>query len=337
MGDYKLIKHNTNRNHPLKTDGIILGDKISVIVPVFNVEKYIGRCLDSILANDYNYLEIICINDGSTDNGLDVLLHYANKDNRIIVIDIDHCGVSRARNIGLEICTGDYIAFIDADDYIHNQYFSVLYGFFNSQSVSAVLCKWERFSESYTSSPIDIQKLENKQYTMRELLKTELCQNCWARLYRKNVISGVRFPVDLAIYEDGVFTREVLWNNRDNDAIVIGYPLYYYFNRKESATHSHDFLPARHSTINCYISKGASTCIRIDKEFWMRLAIESALDYRYYASLQNKNEHIKNANYQLKTSMRDIIRHRLFSLKTRFRFLILSMIPIVHKKINKLD
>ena len=196
---------------------MILYNKISVIIPVFNVEKYIGRCLDSILANGYSNFEIICVNDGSTDNGLNVLLNYANKDNRIIVISTCNGGVSRARNIGLEICTGEYVAFIDPDDCIHNQYFSILYGVLKNRSVSAVLCKWEMFSDDYKTSPIDIPKLDNKQYTMRELLKTEYVQNCWARLYKRSIISDIGFDEKLIIkFVQYNFHKWVLtFDNRD--------------------------------------------------------------------------------------------------------------------------
>lgn len=312
-------------------------NKISVIVPVYNVEKYISRCLDSIISNDYPDLEIICINDGSTDKGLDVLLEYASKDNRIVVIDTKHGGVSRARNIGLDICSGEYVAFIDADDCIHRQYFNALYRTLNSCSADIVLCKWERFSEEYKSSLIDILQFESKQCAMKDLVDTELSLNCWARLYRKNIVSCIRFSVDLELYEDGVFNNEVMWNNREKLAAVIDYPLYYYFIRMNSATHTHDYLPARSSTIKCYIQKAEFYDDSIDKEYWVRSAIESAFVYRYYACSQNEKEHIKQADSYIKDSIRIIMRNRLFSLKTRTSFMIFSAFPGVYKRINKLD
>ena len=316
---------------------VVNSDIISVIVPVYNVEKYISRCLDSVISNDYPNLEILCINDGSTDKGLDVLLEYARKDNRIVVIDTKHGGVSKARNIGLDMCSGEYVAFIDADDCIHSQYFNVLYRTINSRSADAVLCKWERFSEEYKSSPIDILQLESKQYTMRELVDTELSLNCWARLYRKSIISCIRFSVNLEVYEDGVFNNEVMWNNREKNAVIIDYPLYYYFIRTNSATHIHNFLPARSSTIKCYIQKAEFYDDSIDKEYWVRSAIESAFVYRYYAYSQSEKEHIKQANLYIKASLRIIIQNRLFSLKTRTRFMVFSAFPGVYKRINKLD
>ncbi len=99
---------------------------ISVIIPVYNTEVYLPRCLDSIINNDYRNLEIICVNDGSTDNSLSVLRRYEKEDERIIVIDVPNGGVSKARNIGLDKASGEFIAFVDSDDWVHRQYFSML-------------------------------------------------------------------------------------------------------------------------------------------------------------------------------------------------------------------
>ncbi|HJA50079.1 MAG TPA: glycosyltransferase, partial [Candidatus Fusicatenibacter intestinipullorum] len=93
--------------------------KISVIIPVYNVEKYLKRCLDSVINQTYKNLEIILIDDGSTDNSGKICDEYAQKDERIIVIHKENGGVSSARNKGLDICIGDYISFIDSDDWIN--------------------------------------------------------------------------------------------------------------------------------------------------------------------------------------------------------------------------
>jgi len=93
--------------------------KISIIVPVYNSAKYLAKCLDSLIYQTYSNLEIICINDGSTDNSLDILNQYAKKDSRISVYSQNNCGQSAARNFGTEIATGDYISFIDSDDWVY--------------------------------------------------------------------------------------------------------------------------------------------------------------------------------------------------------------------------
>ena len=90
--------------------------KISVIIPVYNTERYLPRCLDSVLSNTYDNLEVICINDGSTDNSINILDNYKVSDERVVVINQKNSGVSAARNAGINVATGEYIAFIDSDD-----------------------------------------------------------------------------------------------------------------------------------------------------------------------------------------------------------------------------
>lgn len=97
--------------------------KISVIIPVYNTERYLPRCLDSVLSNTYDNLEVICINDGSTDNSINILDNYKVSDERVVVINQKNSGVSAARNAGINVATGEYIAFIDSDDWVHPQNF----------------------------------------------------------------------------------------------------------------------------------------------------------------------------------------------------------------------
>lgn len=96
---------------------------ISVIIPVYNTEAYLERCLVSVLSNTYRDLEVICINDGSTDGSLEILNAFARQDERVTVIDKKNGGLSAARNDGLRRATGEWIAFIDSDDWIHPRYF----------------------------------------------------------------------------------------------------------------------------------------------------------------------------------------------------------------------
>ena len=94
--------------------------KISVIIPVYNVEKYIHECIDSIIRQTYKNIEIICIDDGSSDKSYDILKEYASKDNRFILLQQENKGAGTARNKGLEIATGDFISFLDADDFFEH-------------------------------------------------------------------------------------------------------------------------------------------------------------------------------------------------------------------------
>ena len=99
---------------------------VSVIISVYNVDSYIRRCLDAVLANTYKDFQIICVNDGSTDDTLNILMDYRDKDQRLEVISQKNQGVSAARNVGLEKAKGEYITFIDSDDWVEPQYLKFL-------------------------------------------------------------------------------------------------------------------------------------------------------------------------------------------------------------------
>ena len=111
--------------------------KISIIIPIHNVEKYLKRCLDSVEKQIYTNLEIILINDGSTDNSLEIAEEYAKKDSRIKIYSEANHGLSAARNLGLKQVTGEYITFIDSDDYVSNDYVSYLYSLLEKNNFTA--------------------------------------------------------------------------------------------------------------------------------------------------------------------------------------------------------
>lgn len=116
-----------------------MNKKVSVIVPVYNLESYIERCLDSLLMQDYDDLEIILVNDGSTDKSLEIIEKYAQQSESIIVINQKNSGVSSARNAGIEKATGFFIAFVDGDDYVDSDFISTLVeGFENGAELSMV-------------------------------------------------------------------------------------------------------------------------------------------------------------------------------------------------------
>ena len=102
-------------------------EKISVLVPIYNAEKYIEKCLDSIVNQTYENIEIVLIEDGSTDNSLEIIKEYSKQDKRIKIISIKNNGVADARNKALENATGDYVTFVDSDDYVEKDYVETLY------------------------------------------------------------------------------------------------------------------------------------------------------------------------------------------------------------------
>lgn len=115
---------------------------ISVIVPIYNTSKYLSKCIDSIINQTYKNLEIILVNDGSTDNSLDICNKYKLIDSRIIIINKDNGGLSSAKNIGLDNHKGRYIAFIDSDDYVDNNFIGELYNNLISTNSDISLCNY---------------------------------------------------------------------------------------------------------------------------------------------------------------------------------------------------
>ncbi|MEI0566106.1 glycosyltransferase family 2 protein [Brachyspira pulli] len=168
---------------------------VSIIIPVYNVSKYLRACLDSVINQTYKDLEIICINDGSTDDSLEILKEYSNKDNRIIIIDKKNAGVSAARNDGIEKSSGEYLFFMDSDDYIDNDFIEVFYN--NAKKNNSDLVVLSRFW--------NLDKRVNKDY--HSALPT------WSMFIRKSILDTykyLRYPINLHPGEDGIFSHELL-------------------------------------------------------------------------------------------------------------------------------
>lgn len=206
---------------------------ISVIVPVYNVEKYVGRCLNSIIHQSYTNLEIIVVNDGSTDNSLSVCEEYEAKDKRIKLITQENRGLSGARNTGLRNYTGEYVTFVDSDDWIHRNMVEFMYNLLVRNKSDMSKCGNFRVSEM-TNLEKSPDGYEDVVYTRNEFLELFLSGTytaCWSRLFRKDVIYGFKFPEGLNC-EDFIYMYEVI--RRINTVAVNEFPLYYYFVREDS-------------------------------------------------------------------------------------------------------
>lgn len=209
---------------------------ISVIIPVYNTEEYLPRCLDSIINNDYKELEIICVNDGSTDNSLSVLRKYEQNDNRIKVIDVPNGGVSNARNIGLKNASGSFIAFIDSDDWVHRQYFDILITFqkkTNADIVSADFSETDSFVSDAEIEKESVDYLSFDNYKALDYNQNRLY--VWGKLYDRKVISNICFEEGVAFGEDNLFILDVYKKNKTMRTEMLKCKLYYYFIREQSA------------------------------------------------------------------------------------------------------
>ena len=212
---------------------------ISVIVPVYNVEDYLNRCVESIVNQTYSNLEIILVDDGSTDSSGEKCDEWAEKDKRIVVIHKENVGLSDARNKGLEIAKGEYIGFVDSDDYISIDMYRILFDTITKTSADIAECRWLKFSEENEIQCITVKQdqciiqFSTEKALLELILERNHKQTVWNKLYKKRVICN-GFPVG-RINEDEFWTYQVFGNA--NRTALIDLSLYFYFQRDNSIMH----------------------------------------------------------------------------------------------------
>lgn len=218
------LKISRSRDNPL----------ISVIVPVYNVENYLDECVRSIVQQTYSNLEIILVDDGSTDASSAICENWRKKDKRIQVIHKKNGGLSDARNKGLELASGKYISFVDSDDWIGENLYERMLEKLLDEGAQIAGCKICKVYETY----IEEQEIHSKQQTFsdKEALLTilkgqDFCAVAWNKLYERDIIGNIRFPYG-KIHEDEYFTYKVV--ARATKLVFVKNAVYYYRQRSGS-------------------------------------------------------------------------------------------------------
>ena len=206
--------------------------EISVIIPVYNVEKYIKRCLDSVLAQSFKNWEAICVNDGSTDNSLSILNKYAIQDSRIKIISQKNMGLSMARNNGLAQACGKYICFLDSDDFIDKNFLINLYNEITKTKADVVMAPTRYINDKKTKTDTFEHKILT---TFLEKVTSLPHGGCWNKLYSKQFLQKhqIQFPRDL-YWEDNIFTIKTCYFA--NKIAVINEGCYNYVHNSNSIT-----------------------------------------------------------------------------------------------------
>ena len=206
---------------------------ISVIVPIYNTEDSLPRCLRSISDSSYPNLEILCVDDGSTDRSGEICDSFAETDARVVVIHKENGGVSLARNAGMRAAKGEYLAFIDSDDWIHEAFFAALMDGIQSLHAEMAMCDFIR-TDDPDALPRTRQQAETRLLDGKEMLLQYRTKNfVWRRIYSRSIISGIRFDETLKI-EDALFNIQVVANKPDLRVAYIPEPLYAYYIRPGS-------------------------------------------------------------------------------------------------------
>lgn len=229
--------------------------KISIIIPVYNVEKYLRRCLDSILNQTFPDWTAICVDDGSPDNSGRILDEYATQDKRFVVIHKENAGVSSARNDALKKVKTPYVMFVDADDCIHPQTLEIVYNLAKEKNTDLVSFKYlpggsdtdipNRFNKKYDLKKIKTKTTDNlmRWATNRDKGEKSWCvQQCFPvmRLYKFEIIKDLDFPKNITVLEDYVFWSRVLF--KKPSVCITKLPLYSYTANPGSVLHTADYI-----------------------------------------------------------------------------------------------
>ena len=311
-----------------------MADLISIIVPVYNVEQYLDRCITSIRNQTYRNIEIILVNDGSTDCSGSICEKYKEMDSRVKVIHQKNAGPSEARNKALYIASGKSITFIDADDYVADDYIMYLYDLLTKNDADVACCNTEIFEKDV----IVKQKKKKKEYVMN--LEEALCEmlyeknfsnSVWGKLYKKEVLLGITFPKG-KIFEDMYTTYKILL--KSNRIVYGNIKKYYYMKHKNSimsTTKFHDrmhVIDAENELIDCMREKYPIVL----KAAYAKLFASSIVCLSNF-ELDTKYEVYKEDINTLWNNIKDLRMKMIFNNRVHYKYRILASVSFFGKKI----
>lgn len=314
---------------------------VSIVVPIYNVEKYLPECIDSIIDQTYKNIEIILVNDGSTDNCGKICDEYAPKDERIKVIHKENGGLSDARNCGIDIANGEYIAFIDSDDYVSEEYIEQLYNAIIENNTKISQCNLTKVTDTNE----EIKKIgynENARiksgYDMIKDLYTGHWENIIAcnKLYCKELFEKLRYPFG-KIHEDEFTTYKILYDV-DNVAIVQEY-LYKYRQNENSITREKfklkrlDLLTAYEERLKFFAQKAEKELYDLSLVAYLGKIVECYVKTQKY--IEKSEEIQRELIEKYRKNYKKTLNFKKISNIKRVRLLIFYIVPSLYYKIIK--
>ena len=310
---------------------------ISVIVPVYKVENFLNKCVDSILNQTYTYLEVILVDDGSPDNCGALCDQYSQSDSRVRVIHQDNRGLSAARNSGMDIATGDYISFVDSDDYLSPCFYEYLMNAMETHpDVRIVGCQYYRDEDGmikpYTRYQIEKHCLYSYKTFCEDALLGNLSVVVWNKLYDASLLKDIRFR-EGRIFEDSLFMYDfsfIVKRNQANLLIIPDY-LYYYRIRSGSILHGNETVLIDIERIKT-LNDIAINSKEHNLDFYTKIKkrIQRNVLFLYVKILNNKELKKKCLSiitpFVTEISIKDIL-HCNVSFKNKIKFLIVKCVP----------
>lgn len=323
-----------------------MADLISIVIPVYNVEKYLSKCIESVIGQSFKNIEIILVNDGSTDQSGKICDKYAKKDTRIIVYHKENGGLSDARNYGIKRANGKYITFIDSDDYISKQYVEVLYTLLITNHAQISICNLEKFKEGslpHMQSSFDNGKTEIfSGIEAMELMfyQKKITNSAFAKMYLKKLFDNIEYPKG-KLYEDLATTYKLFYLS--NKIVYNPAELYYYLIRKNSIMNRRfdeknfdriyvseeilDFVENNCSEIkNAAISRYVISNVQVLREI--------PLDKKYVIEINNIKKNISKFRDVVSHDKKAKLSNRIISKATCLPFKFLQALGVLYKRIN---
>ena len=317
----------------------MMGEKISVIVPVYNVEAYLERCVESILQQTYTHFELILINDGSTDSSGQICDHLASQYENIKVYHIENAGVSNARNMGIQLATGSWVTFIDSDDFVTQDYLATLASAVEGVNVGFAIAPLHHIKNGIvTDLPSHSGKTElwSTEETMKELLMTTRTSFFpVAKLFKRDLLADEKFNTNYHLAEDALFLTELLLKTRCS-CVFIDKPVYYYDHREGSATtsvnrHVFDTIEV-YQQIIAQVSQAFPNLKYelINRECWSYITVYDKIIFTSREEYQKEKAELRNWIVQHR---REIWKDAYFTTFRKVAILSLVISPWLYKKI----
>lgn len=311
-------------------------EKLSVIVPIYNVEEYLDECIKSIVNQTYKNLEIILVDDGSPDHCPELCDIWAEKDNRIKVIHKENGGVSSARNAGLDAAAGDFIAFVDSDDYLDSDMYEIMLSQMREHNTDMAQCGIVRENadgsvEVWDSFKAPIVVMDNMQLLCSVgeaagILPVSPCN----KIFKAEVISGIRYDESLKYAEDTLFNFAAARNI--NKAVIQNVPRYHYVNNSDSASHQ-EFSSSRfdeHKVMDIIFDMAANDnhvlqyCIKGD-------VLKSFRTIRQMIASNSCTDQFGIIRQRIIRHSKAIFHSGLYSKATKLKTLLLWLMPGIYK------
>lgn len=286
--------------------------KISIIIPIYNAEKTIKVCLESVLNQSYKNIEVILVDDGSKDNSRVICEEYGKKDKRVIVLHKRNGGASSARNYGLKFATGEFIGFVDSDDFIDLDMYESLFSEMTND-VDIVTCgryiahsKIKKKSETVLFTTYKCTKLGNLQGIEEWLKHKKFSYAVWDKLYRKELFMGIQFP-EGRVCEDIIVSYLLMKKSRNT--INIGKPKYHKYMRRDSVSNSSFYY--RRIDFSLFLGE---ICRDVQKDYpdYIELAEALYVDSLVHILKEIYNSPNKNEYERVEKRFRKALRHFVF-------------------------